>query len=84
MDTGKQSKEARQQKTLIWNQGDRQWGEAISMNGSGLANTQLASLPMEKYDMMEMRSATTCPLCGVEDEDKMHVIMCLHSSAQKH
>jgi len=31
----------------------------------------------------KMRSATMCPRCREEDEDKMHVILCMHQSAQQ-
>jgi len=62
MDIGRQSKEARQQKKLIGNQWDRQWEKVISTKGNGPANMRLASLPMEKYAMMENKIIDNMPM----------------------
>ena len=36
---------------------------------------------MKNMKWWKMRSVTTCPHCGEEEEDKMHVIKCPHITA---
>jgi len=84
MDIGRQSKRPDSGRNRLGINGTGDGRKQIQPKEMGLQIHDWLLCPWKNMQQWKMRSSTTCPQCSVLDEDKMHVITCLHSSAQKH